>query len=36
MGSSPVGGGNLELGREAGTEDSEFRNKLEGKNLFIL
>ena len=26
-------GESLDLGREAGTEDSEFRNKLEGKKI---
>lgn len=29
-------GGCLELGREAGAEDTDFRNHLEEKKLFIL
>lgn len=34
--SSPVDRRSLELGRESGAEDTDFRNNLEKKNVFIL
>lgn len=36
MVSSPVDRGSLELGRESWAEDTDFRNNLEKKNVFIL
>lgn len=36
MVSSPVDGGSLELGKESGAEDTDFRNNLEKKKVFYL